>query len=142
MKQKFLLSIGIVFLVFSSLVSKPKRELRVLIDAEPDANFELELWQEKPNESGDTIAPKPPESIQFKGNRIVVTPKDDFEYFRVRRLGEYGAKGFWTQVYSTNVDPGSPLSVPKEYVAKKVFVPKEEPKKIHLSNFNGQFYHC
>ncbi|EMY69595.1 LBF_2017 N-terminal domain-containing protein [Leptospira vanthielii] len=130
MNRKFLLILGIVFLTFSSLVSKPKRELRIAIDAEADANFELELWQEKPNESGDTIAPKPPESIQFKGNRITVTPKDDFEYFRVRRLGEYGAKGFWTQVYSTNVDPGSPLSVPKEYVAKKVFVPKQEPKKI------------
>lgn len=130
MNRKFLLSIGIFFLVFSSLVSKPKRELRVLIDAEPEANFELELWQEKPNENGDTIAPKPPESIQFKGNRITVTPKDDFEYFRVRRLGEYGAKGFWTQVFSTNVDPGSPLSVPKQFVAKKTFVPQAEPKKI------------
>ncbi|MCW7471451.1 LBF_2017 N-terminal domain-containing protein [Leptospira kanakyensis] len=130
MNRNFLLILGIVFFTFSSLVSKPKRELRIAIDAEADANFELELWQEKPNENGDSIAPKPPESIQFKGNRITVTPKDDFEYFRVRRLGEYGAKGFWTQVYSTNVDPGSPLSVPKEYVAtKKVFVPKQEPKK-------------
>lgn len=130
MNRKIILSIGIFFLVFSSLVSKPKRELRVLIDAEPDANFELELWQDKPNENGDSIAPKPPESIQFKGNRITVTPKDDFEYFRVRRLGEYGAKGFWTQVFSTNVDPGSPLSVPKEFVAKKTFVPQAEPKKV------------
>ncbi|MBM9547686.1 hypothetical protein JWG40_11705 [Leptospira sp. 201903074] len=130
MNRKFILSIGIFFLVFSSLVSKPKRELRVLIDAEPEANFELELWQEKPNENGDSIAPKPPESIQFKGNRITVTPKDDFEYFRVRRLGEYGAKGFWTQVFSTNVDPGSPLSVPKQFVAKKAIVPLAEPKKL------------
>ncbi|PJZ86346.1 LBF_2017 N-terminal domain-containing protein [Leptospira harrisiae] len=129
MNRNFLLILSIVFLTFSSLVSKPKRELRIAIDAESDANFELELWQDKPNENGDTIAPKPPESIQFKGNRITVTPKDDFEYFRVRRLGEYGAKGFWTQVYSTNVDPGSPLSVPKEFVAKKTFVPKAEPKK-------------
>ncbi|TGL45879.1 LBF_2017 N-terminal domain-containing protein [Leptospira perdikensis] len=129
MNRNLLLILGIVFLTFSSLFSKPKRELRIAIDAEPEANFELELWQEKPNENGDSIAPKPPESIQFKGNRITVTPKDDFEYFRVRRLGEYGAKGFWTQVYSTNVDPGSPLSVPKEYVGKKVFTPKQEPKK-------------
>ncbi|MCT8332132.1 hypothetical protein NUH30_00460 [Leptospira sp. 85282-16] len=130
MNRNLLLILGIVFLTFSSLVSKPTRELRIVIDAEADANFELELWQEKPNESGDTIAPKPPESILFKGNRITVTPKDNFEYFRVRRLGEYGAKGFWTQVYSTNVDPGSPLSVPKEFVAKKTFVPQAEPKKV------------
>ncbi|TGM82327.1 hypothetical protein EHR01_05975 [Leptospira mtsangambouensis] len=130
MNRNFLLIFSIIVFAFSSLVSKPKRELRIAIDAEPEATFELELWQEKPNENGDTIAPKPPESIQFKGNRITVTPKDDFEYFRVRRLGEYGAKGFWTQVYSTNVDPGSPLSVPKEFVAKKTFVPKAEPKKV------------
>lgn len=130
MNRNLILILGIVFLTFGSLVSKPTRELRIVIDAEADANFELELWQEKPNESGDSIAPKPPETIQFRGNRITVTPKDNFEYFRVRRLGEYGAKGFWTQVYSTNVDPGSPLSVPKEFVAKKTFVPKEQPKKV------------
>lgn len=129
MKQNLTVILTLLVLIFSAVDSKPKRELRILIDAEADANFELELWQEKPSEMEASIAPKPPEVIQFKGNRITVTPKDDFEYFRVRRLGEYGAKGFWTQVFSTNVDPGSPLSVPKEFVTKKTFEPKPVPKK-------------
>lgn len=139
MKQKLTLLITVLLLVFSSLDSKPKRELRILIDAEADAKFELELWQEKPNETEATIAPKPPEVIQFQGNRITVTPKDDFEYFRIRRLGEYGAKGFWTQVFSTNVDPGSPLSVPKEFVAKKTMEPKPIPKKTATVISNDSF---
>lgn len=139
MKQKLTFIFTIFLLVLSSLDSKPKRELRILIDAEADANFELELWQEKPSETEASIAPKPPEVIQFKGNRITVTPKDDFEYFRVRRLGEYGAKGFWTQVFSTNVDPGSPLSVPKEFVTKKTFEPKPIPKKVTSVISNDSF---
>ncbi|TGK48644.1 LBF_2017 N-terminal domain-containing protein [Leptospira bouyouniensis] len=130
MKQTLTLILTVLFLILGSLESKPKRELRILIDADAEAKFELELWQDKPNETEASIAPKPPEVIQFKGNRITVTPKDDFEYFRVRRLGDYGAKGFWTQVYSTNVDPSSPLSVPKEFVSKKTFEPKPIPKKI------------
>ncbi|XDD45118.1 hypothetical protein AB3N60_10355 [Leptospira sp. WS39.C2] len=139
MKQKLTFIFTIFFLLMSSLDSKPKRELRILIDAEADSNFELELWQEKPSETEASIAPKPPEVIQFKGNRITVTPKDDFEYFRVRRLGEYGAKGFWTQVFSTNVEPGSPLSVPKEFVAKKTFEPKPVPKKVVSVISNDSF---
>ncbi|TGL66401.1 LBF_2017 N-terminal domain-containing protein [Leptospira jelokensis] len=139
MKQKLLFIFTVCTLILSSLDSKPKRELRILIDAEADANFELELWQEKPSETEASIAPKPPEVIQFKGNRITVTPKDDFEYFRVRRLGEYGAKGFWTQVFSTNVDPGSPLSVPKEFVTKKAIEPKPIPKKVATVISNDSF---
>ncbi|TGM31674.1 LBF_2017 N-terminal domain-containing protein [Leptospira biflexa] len=139
MKQKLTLVTSILILLFSSLESKPKRELRILIDADAEAKFELELWQEKPNENEASIAPKPPEVIQFKGNRITVTPKDDFEYFRVRRLGEYGAKGFWTQVFSTNVDPGSPLSVPREFVTKKTAEPKQVPKKIVSVVSNDSF---
>jgi hypothetical protein len=44
MKQKLTLVTSILILLFSSLESKPKRELRILIDADAEAKFELELW--------------------------------------------------------------------------------------------------
>ncbi|TGN18208.1 LBF_2017 N-terminal domain-containing protein [Leptospira idonii] len=125
--------IGILFLFFcltSVIWSQPKKELRILIDASEDSNFELELWKEAPGED-DAVTKSVPEVIFIKGNRINVNPKDEFVFFRVRRIGKFGAKGFWTQVYSTTADTNSPLSVPNEYkVEKPVVVVKKEVPKI------------
>lgn len=126
MKNKTLVVLILISL-FEVLSAKPKRELRILIDDSPDAEFELELWQEKPLDE-EAVSKNTPEVIEIKGNKITVTPKDEFDYFRIRRIGQYGAKGFWTQVYSTNVDPSSPLSVPKEYVKPKTIAKVEPPK--------------
>ncbi|TGN07920.1 LBF_2017 N-terminal domain-containing protein [Leptospira ilyithenensis] len=118
-----------ILLLFSStiILSEPKKELSILIDSPEDANFELELWKENPG-NGDAITKSVPEVILFRGNKIKVNPKDEFVFFRVRRIGNFGAKGFWTQVYSADVDPGSPLSVPNEFKqAPKVFAKVEEP---------------
>jgi len=118
------------------LLAKPKRELRILIDAEPTAEFELELWQEKPSDE-DAVPKSTPEVIPIKGNKITVTPKDQFDYFRVRRIGDYGAKGYWTQVYSTNVDPGAPLAVPKVFVKSKPAEVVEPPKNVSVVSLDS-----
>lgn len=135
--KKFLLLFLSLILV-SSLFAKPKRELKILIDAEPTAEFELELWQEKPSDE-DAVPKSTPEVIQIKGNKITVTPKDEFDYFRVRRIGDYGAKGYWTQVYSTNVDPGAPLAVPKVFAKPKpkdvVEVPQKQASVVANDSF-------
>ncbi|WP_411823011.1 LBF_2017 N-terminal domain-containing protein [Leptospira sp. 'Mane'] len=115
-----------------------KKELSILIDAPDDANFELELWKENPGD-GDAITKSVPEVIVFRGNKIKVNPKDEFVFFRVRRIGSFGAKGFWTQVYSADVDPGSPLSVPNEFKQPpKVFAKVEEPVIVPPSD-TGSF---
>ncbi|MDF3820215.1 hypothetical protein P3G55_09905 [Leptospira sp. 96542] len=131
MDYKSIRFIIILLFIAGVLSAKPKRELKILIDSEADASFELELWQEKPKDE-EAVSKNTPEVLIIKGNRITVTPKDEFDYFRIRRIGEYGAKGYWTQVFSTSVDPDSPLSVPKEFVKPKL-VAVEKPKPTVVS---------
>ncbi len=124
--------IGLLLALLTAVYSVSKSELILILDSKDDANFELELWKKNPStdiDHNDTL----PETILFKGNRykIKLNPKDGYVYFRVREIGNYGTKGFWTEVKSTD-----PALVRSMTDSKKVdpLVDKNEIEQISNSS--------
>jgi hypothetical protein len=81
------------FLFFLSDLFSQKFQFKIEIEEnEENANFELEYLTEKDSKLG--------EIVRFEGSKFKAetTPKES-PYFRVRRVGEHEAKGFWSSTY-------------------------------------------
>ena len=90
MKRKKILISGFIFFFLSHNL-QAETNFQFTTDSNPDSQHEIEFFKSKENQQDSEV-------IQFDGNQYKASVNSNFGFFRVRRIGDHDAKGFWSEI--------------------------------------------
>ncbi|WCL49004.1 LBF_2017 N-terminal domain-containing protein [Leptospira sp. GIMC2001] len=134
MSRARILVFGLLFFALYSVVIA-ETAFQITTDSEPDSHHEIEFLKSQTDDKNSEI-------LKFKSNQFKSPVNKEYPYFRVRRVGQYDAMGFWSDIYSTKDFIGSEsakkiieTAPPQFSKGEDVFIVIEEKgKKLYYLN--------